>query len=356
MTVLVFIALLAVLILVHEAGHFLWAKKEGVRVEEFAFGFPPRLWSRKIGETVYSLNLIPLGGYVRLYGEDRPKGKKSFASQPVWSRFKIVAGGVLMNLLLGYVFLIIYLALGNAPLATDPNSYPLWVLHYERKPVVLRVKKDSSAQEMGLKAGDVIEEVNGVLMGSAEAFAEFTSKHPGEKVRIKILRDGKQLEVEGKIEGREDKKGEIGVEVANYFARVNFRWWAIPLMAGIDLFNLVLLVLYFFWNLLLALFGQAQPLGTVVGPVGIYILTKEAVRLGFAHVLRLAIFLTVNLALINFLPLPALDGGRVLFLALEKIKGKRVRPEIENWVHLVGFVLIIALIVALTVKDVLKLF
>lgn len=354
MAILVFVGLLAVLILVHELGHFLLAKKEGVKVEEFAFGFPPRLWSKKVKETVYSINLIPLGGYVRLYGENEPKGKRSFAARSVWSRFKIISAGVIMNLLLGYLLLVIYLGLGNGPLATDPYSYASWLTDYATHPVVLQVNPDSSAEKMGLKAGDIILEAGEKHFRDAKSFSEFMAQSPGKEIKIKVQRGKDIFVLKGKV-ALNNGRGEIGITVADYFAKVKFKWWAVPLMAGIELCNLVAMIVYFFWNLLLSLFGRAQSIGTVVGPVGIYVLTKEAVGLGFAYVLRLAAFLTVNLALINFLPLPALDGGRALLLVVEKIKGKRMKPEIESWVHLVGFVVILALIVALTIRDIIKL-
>jgi len=355
MAILVFIALLAVLILVHELGHFLMAKKEGVKVEEFAFGFPPRLWSKKIKGTVYSLNLIPLGGYVRLYGEDEPRGKGSFISKSVWSRFKIVSAGVIMNLLLGYLFLLIYLGLGNGPLASNPSDYSSWVNSYRIYPIILQIDSDSAAEKMGLKVGDIILQVNGREFERAESFSRFTAQNPNQEIEMSVQRDKEILTLKGRIDSNESR-GEIGVTVADYFDKVRFKWWAVPLMAGIDLFNLIATILYFFGNLVLSLFGRAQPIGTVVGPVGIYILTKKAVELGFSYVLRLATFLTVNLALVNFLPLPALDGGRAILLGLEKIKGKRLKPEVESWVHLVGFIVILVLMVALTIRDIVKLF
>lgn len=356
MTILVFVLLVGFLILVHELGHFLMALREGVRVEEFAIGFPPRLWAKKKGKTVYSLNLLPLGGFVKLHGEHERLDKESFLAKPIFSRFKIVVAGALMNLLAGYLLLVVYFALGGSPLAYDPQTHLSWIKEAKKIPVVVGVESNSPAEKAGLKVGDLIFKVDGLEPESAEEFAHFIEKKkPNEKVKIQIRRGKEEFQLEvgvANIEGH----SRTGVMVANYYWRIKFYPWAIPLVAFLDLVHLLWAILYFLYNFILALFRRAKPIGEIAGPVGVYFLTKEALKLGLVYVLRLAILLTANLAVINLLPIPALDGGKALFLALEKIRGKRVSAETENLIHLIGFAIILGLILVVSVRDILKLF
>ncbi|MDD3773769.1 MAG: M50 family metallopeptidase [Patescibacteria group bacterium] len=355
MALVIFILIIAILILVHELGHFLAARRNKIGVDEFAIGFPPRLWSKKIKGTRYSLNAIPLGGYVKLHGEDRAIDDKSFIKKSIWARFKVISAGVLMNIILAYVLLIIYFAFSGSPLATDPAKYPDFIKSKITQTVITNVLDDSSAKKMGLKVGDIILDVNGQKISDANTFSNYTASQKNKPIILKIEREKEAKTIQGEVGEREDK-GSLGVEIANYYPNIVFKWWAIPLMSVIDLFNIIFITLYFFWNLILVLFNQAKPLGEVVGPVGVYFVAKQAVALGFSYVLRLMILLSVNLAVINFLPIPALDGGRALFLLIEKIRGKKMKEETESLVHLIGFLILIVLIIFISVRDVLKLF
>jgi len=354
LTPIVFILLIALFVIVHETGHFLAAKRNGIGIEEFAFGFPPRLWSKKLKETIYSLNLIPLGGYVKLHGEDKARDSKSYAAKSVWSRFKVVTAGVLMNLFLGYILLVVYFSLGGSPLVADASKYSSWLKYSEKYPLVINVTDNSLGSKLGIKSGDVILEINGQKISSAQEFSAFTARNPNKEFVMKIKRENEEIGFQGLIP-EVDGRGMIGLEITDFYSKIKLHFWAVPLMAAVDFYSILVLIFYFFGNLILSLFHKAKPLGGVVGPVGVYVVTKEAISLGFLYVLRLAILLTINLAIINFIPFPALDGGKALFLAVEKIRRKPTTPEIENLIHLIGFFILILLIVALTVKDVLKL-
>jgi len=353
-TTLVFIILIAVLVIVHEAGHFLAAKKGKIGVEEFAFGFPPRLVSKKYKGTTYSLNLIPLGGYVKLHGEDKKLDKKSFLAKSVFSRFKVISAGVLMNLLLGLALLVVYLSFGGGPIATDISKYPFLVREYKLNPVVVKVLPDSAAASWGLKSGDIILKLNDQEVNKAQDFSEFTFKNPDKKIRLTIERAKEIKNFEGIIPNIEGH-GRIGVELSDFFYNVKVKPWAIPLLGIIDFFNILKVIILFFWDLIVSIFYKTPIPGGITGPVGVYLITKEAVNLGFIYILKLAILLNLNLAIINFLPLPALDGGRALFLLVEKIKGRAVKKELEEVIHLIGFFIIIILVIIITVKDILKL-
>jgi regulator of sigma E protease len=296
-----------------------------------------------------------LGGYNKLHGEEKNLDDKSFVNKSIWTRFKVLSAGVLMNLVLAYVLLLIYFAISGAPLATDPNQYPSFVSAKQTQAVVVSVLSNSQAQKMGLDSGDIILKANGQTISDATTFSDYTASRENQAIVLQVDRNGQQLNLSGTI-GEQNNKGEIGVEISNYYPKISYKWWAVPLIAGVDLFNVVVLTLSFFWNLILVLFHRAQPLGAVVGPVGVYFVTKQAIALGFSYVLRLMILLSINLAIINFIPFPALDGGRVLFLLIEKIRHKKMNENTEGLVNLIGFIILLILIIGISVHDVLKLF
>lgn len=355
MTFVIFFLIIAVLILVHEFGHFLVARRNKIGVDEFAIGFPPRLWSKKVKGTKYSINAIPLGGYVKLHGEEKALDDKSFIKKSIWTRFKVISAGVLMNIILAYVLLIIYFAFAGSPLATDPANYSGFIQSKTTQIVVTSVLDNSEAKNMGLEAGDIILDANDQKFSDANSFSNYTAGQKDQPINLKIERNKESIILQGKV-GERDGKGSLGVEIANYYPNINFKWWSIPIMAAIDLANIIFITLYFFWNLILVLFNQAKPLGEVVGPVGVYFVARQAIALGFLYVMRLMIFLSINLAIINFLPIPALDGGRALFLLIEKIRGKRMKEETEGLIHFIGFVVLILLIIGISIRDVIKLF
>lgn len=357
LTLVVFIFVLGLLIFVHELGHFLAAKRAGIKVEEFAFGFPPRLFAVKKGETEYALNLFPIGGYVKMLGETEDaaatekKNPRSFAHQSVWVRTKVIVAGVSMNVILGWLLITVGFTLGMTPVASQPEQIPLAKI--ERFVVVAAVGKDTAADKMGLKPSDMVTRFNDKEIKTSKELSETTKGLAGQEVRIEIVRDGKSMTLNGTLGSGE---APLGVQLADDTkARLPFWWapfysvWETLKAAGLIFVGII----DFFKQLVLT---QEVPAGAA-GPVGIFYFTRSVLELGFTALLNFMAVLSINLAIINILPIPALDGGRLLFIALEKFnKGKKVvNATIENTAHTVGFVLLILLIIAITYNDILRL-
>ena len=357
--ILVFIVGIAILILAHEFGHFIVAKKNGVLVEEFGFGFPPRLFGKKIGETIYSINLIPLGGFVRLYGEDMDQKidqklkDRAFGNKKIWQRSLILVAGVVMNLVVGALFLAASYFMGMPqPVESLPQGTKADVF-------ITQVMSSSPAQKSGIKMGD---KVVGVIdatgkyfsISRANVFQKLIEQNKGKKITLKIIRDGKNMDVS--IVPRISPpagEGAIGVALTNtIIKRYSFlkSIW-LGFKSALYFFGLIF---YSLGVLVVKLFSH-QHVGEVVsGPVGIFVLMKQMAGLGISYLCYFWAFLSINLAVINILPLPALDGGRLFFLLIEKIRRKAVSPKIEATIHQIGFFLLIFLMIFVTIKDIQK--
>lgn len=357
LTVIIFIIVLAVLIFVHELGHFLAARKNGVRVEEFGLGFPPRIFGIKKGETVYSLNMIPLGGFVKIFGEEgEGKGdSRSFVSKKIWRRTIILLAGVSMNVLLAAAIISLGFGIGLPEIIDDNQNVG------GAQVQITQVTPNSPAQTAGIKTGDVLVKIvgQGELndISRVSAVQNFISENKGKEIIVSLQRGNDIREV--KILARvspPSNEGPLGVGLARV-VKVFYPWY-LAIYEGIKttfilIFTIVVGLGYLLWQLVSQ--GRA-PGAEVAGPVGIFNLTGQAAQLGFIYLLQLTALLSVNLAIINALPFPALDGGRVLFLIIEKIKGSPVSEKIEKAIHSAGFALLILLMALITVRDVIKLF
>lgn len=344
--ILIFFITLGILIFVHEYGHFWVAKKAGVKVLEFGFGFPPKLFSWKRGETKYSVNALPFGGFVKLFGEDHEgTGPGSFKSASVPKRLSIVLAGVCMNILLAILILAIGFSVGMTPIATDPAS-----LGGEAKEqvVILSVLPGSVADRAGLRSGDVLQGFD-----SAAAIQEFTRSHRGQTVQLTVG-DKNARTIEVTLGDAEDAP--LGVHVSSvsivklppHKALV-----AAVKETGSIVQSLARFVVGFFSNITVRQELSEQ----AVGPVGIYVITEKAVDFGASYVLQLLAVLSINLAVINILPFPALDGGRAVLLAAEGIFGRAVlKPKYEGLVHTIGFALLVSLLLVLTYRDIIRFF
>jgi regulator of sigma E protease len=349
LTIIVFIVILGLLIFVHEAGHFIAAKIAKVKVDEFAFGFPPRIVSIKRGETRYSINAIPLGGYVRLYGEEEEiKKPHSFFGRPVGYRIFIVTAGVLMNFILAIILMTIGFTVGMTPLVSDPAT-----LSGTKKSqvMIVYVEPSSAAAKLGLAQGDIL---NG--FSSPTDLQQFTQSHLGETVNLSITQGGKTENLTTQLSS--DKNAPLGVGIVSITTvkqNVLTAFWTSIKETG----KVIATLFVFLWTIIKSVFttGHAgQAAEGVVGPVGLFNFTSQALKIGWIYVLQLVALLSINLGIINILPFPALDGGKVLFLALEGIFRKKViRQEVENIIHLVGFALLIILILAITYRDIIHL-
>lgn len=342
---LIFIAIIALLVLVHELGHFIMARRAGVKIEEFGIGFPPRLFSFKKGETVYSLNLLPIGGFVKIYGEDG-EGETSadnFMAKSVWQRSKIIVAGVLMNLILAVVLLAIGYKIG-LPTAVDDNTAG-------SKIQITQVAPESPAEKSGIKMGDII------LKSNIKEFQDIIEQNKGREISLSVER-GKEI-LSFSVTPRENPpagEGAIGIGLAN-IALVSYPWYEAIIKGITTSFNLFINIFAAFGNLIWQLFtGYGATEAKVAGPIGIFMLTDQFAKIGFVYLLQFVAILSVNLAVINILPLPALDGGRLLFLIIEKIQGKPVNRETERKIHSAGFIILIGLMALITLRDVIKLF
>lgn len=356
LTIIVFILVIGLLVVVHEFGHFIMAKRTGVKVEEFAVGFPPRLYSKKIGETEYSINLLPLGGYVKMLGElEHSTDKRAFENQKPGKRFLIAVAGVVMNLILAWVLLTIGFAVGMSPIVSDPNAIPGKVLSSEI--IVADVVKDSVAANAGLQSGDILLDAKSgnesVTFSTAAELTAFSNRHKGQKATVDYKNDNGTYQKEIEFPNKDNP---FGVSIVQR-SIIRVPWYKAPYVALRETSEVFKLTFDFLGGFFKQLFSKGQVSNEVGGPVAIYVYTGLALKAGVMVLLQFIALLSINLALINILPFPALDGGRIVFIIAEKLVGKKVvKEKVENIIHTVGYMLLILLALAITYKDIIKLF
>ncbi|MBI2032228.1 MAG: site-2 protease family protein [Candidatus Levybacteria bacterium] len=362
LTILVFIVMLSVLVLIHELGHFLVAKKFGIRVEEFGFGFPPRVWGKRIGETIYSINLLPIGGFVKLYGEDEAgsgrvkpvaNGKqpiadldRAFFARPIWQRFVVVIAGVAMNFLLAIVIISYVFSAEGVPSLGD-------------KVIVTEVIKGSPSDVAGLKKGEVIYRINDEKIESTEELIGITRKSLGKEIRLGVGGEKIGEEREIKLIPREKypaDQGPMGVAVGQSIVVKKYPWYQAPFEGTKEVVKDSFLIIAGLGMVIRDLLSSGNVPQGVAGPVGIAQLTGEFVKTGPVAVLSFMALLSLNLAVLNILPIPALDGGRLFFIVLEAITRRKVNPKYEAYAHAVGIAVLLALIAIITLHDFVRIF
>ncbi|MDX1535274.1 MAG: site-2 protease family protein [Candidatus Spechtbacterales bacterium] len=443
-TILLFVLILFLVVLVHEFGHFYVAKKSGMRVDEFGFGFPPKLFGVKKGETEYTFNLLPLGGFVKIYGEDggHRDEPRSFGAQPIWQRALSIGAGVIMNFLLAYVLFSVLFAIGiptslgdetpenvqdirmivaqepveGSPAeeagikpgdeiisiasggeSLDPKMITEWdnfieenkgsevvISLYRGGEIVEKnitpredyprleiggVQPGSPAEVSGLQEGDVIEYLrteNDELSGyglRVENVQNFVGEHNSEEITVFILRNGESQEVSLKptMQGGEAKMGVILIEKSptginiSRVGVIEHPWYMAPIKGAELTWNMTIGVGAAFINMLSTLVTTGSAPADIAGPVGIAMMTGTVSDLGFAYVLQFIALISLNLGILNLIPFPALDGGRLAFILVEKIKGSPVSKKIEGYAHMIGFITLILLIILITYKDIMNL-
>ncbi len=340
-TLLWFFLILGMLVLAHELGHFVTARAFKVKVEEFGLGYPPRIAGLKRGETMYSLNLCPLGGFTKLTGEEDPNIPGSFAGKSRFARFVILAAGAFMNAILPILLLSIAFMIPHNTLVGSVT--------------VESVSPGSPAEAAGIAPGDVILEVNGRKIQNLSDLQRAIQVNLGKEVNILLKKSGdgdNTIKVVPRWKPPEGQ-GAIGIvlkQVDYTLREESFPFWqAIPRGVGETVEMYVLLR-----NGVVSMVIGAMPV-QFGGPVAIAQVTGEVAKAGKSALLEFASLLSINLAIFNLLPVPALDGGRILFVLIEWLRrGKRVPPKVENLVHLIGFVILIALIVLVTFTDILR--
>ncbi|HEX4104254.1 MAG TPA: M50 family metallopeptidase [Candidatus Paceibacterota bacterium] len=349
--IIIVIVGLSLLILGHETGHFFVAKAFGLKVDEFGFGFPPRIKAWKKGETEYSVNWLPFGGFVRIGGENgefamlgadgtanateatnaAPQdSSRLLYAQPAWKRSLIMLAGVFINFIIGWLFLSLVLMIG-APQAL----------------VITSVEPNSPAAQAGIMSDDIVKNFT-----TAQSFIDFINAHQGVSTTVTVARGDKELTftVTPRVNPGPNE-GALGVELEEAGqAREPFftsLWYGLE-NAGIVL----VLTAQAFYQLIEQLFVHASLLPGVVGPVGIFGVAEETGKIGLVYLLQLLGIISINLTIVNLIPFPALDGGRFLMVIIEKIKGKAISARTEAIVNGLGFAFLITLMILLTIRDV----
>ncbi|MBU1126401.1 MAG: site-2 protease family protein [Patescibacteria group bacterium] len=357
LTILIFLILLSVLVIAHEFGHFFVAKKMGMDVEEFGLGFPPRVfaWKGKKG-MLWSLNLIPIGGFVRIKGEsgDNRNDPKSFATKSIPARIIVILAGVVMNMILAGVFLSIGFGFGFPGVVDDSISPKAHVS--DQHIVISHVLEGSPAAE-NIELGDVLISINGVPYINAAVSHEAISKLAEEdSMFITVERSGEEETFEiSAVFLEEINKDGIGISLVDV-GIVRYPWYMAPWKGIQATASFTWQILAMFGFIIKELFTQGGASIDISGPVGIAVFTGEVARQGFLYLLQFAAILSINLAIINVLPFPALDGGRLVFLLAEGIRKKPVNAKVEAIIHNFGFLLLMLLVVVITYKDIVKFF
>ena len=371
-TVLIFFLVLGALVLVHELGHFLTARFFGVKAEEFGLGLPPRLggfkkingkwkwfWGSKESEqvkseaTIISLNWLPLGGFVKIKGEDGVNREPdSFLSQKAWKRALIVSAGVIMNFIFGAVMFALVFMLGSNQIVDSGDAT---VDSSQVRLQIMQVIEGSPASVAGLKIGDVIESLDGQTFSEVNKAVEYIGSHPS-AIKLSVSRLGEKFDQEI-TPRRESEASQYRIGVALVETGMMRYPWYLSIWYGFKSAGLMAwLILSTFVQILARLITGQAPGVEVSGPVGIAVMTGQVARMGITYLLQFAGMLSINLMVINFLPLPALDGGRFIFILIEKIRRKPVNQKIESIVHSIGFLLLMALILVITGVDIFKFF
>lgn len=370
LTGLVFVAILSVLVLAHELGHFLAAKLSGIKVEEFGLGLPPRLLRLfKIGETEYTINWLPIGGFVKLYGEDgEEKGERAFYTQSNLTKAVVLAAGVAMNFVLGFLLMAVVIAALGAPQIGSAG----WVTD---------VQSGSPAQKAGLLKEDEIiayglpTETALTQVQDDASFIEFVKKQAGFEIVLDVKRCGNQsgadspqtclaesvIETQVKLTPRlnpPEGEGALGIAfvLVPTMEYQPVAFWRVPMVAMRESFALTYLVLRGIGDMAVNLIQKGVVPQDVAGPVGIAKITSDVAKQGLFPTLQFAALLSINLGVINVLPFPALDGGRLLFVGVEAVLRRPVHPSFQRWVHTIGILILLTLMLLITFYDIVRVF
>ncbi|MCC2716500.1 RIP metalloprotease RseP [Finegoldia sp. BIOML-A2] len=332
-TIISSIIIFLLVILIHEFGHFIVAKRNGVSVLEFSIGMGPKLFQRESNGTLYSLRVIPVGGYCQLEGEDEENDSpNSLNNQSPLVRLKVILAGAIMNFLLAFILLILLMSVSRV--STEVSG----------------VLEDSPAYSSGIQTGDKIVSINGKNINDGEELLKNIKESQGD-LDIGVIRDSqsKNIKVTPRLENNVRK---IGVNFQEEYDIKNFSLIK-GFKKGVITFLNLTGMLYKFLGMLIT--GQLG-LGGVSGPVGVVKEIGNAAKTGVANLIFLLAYININLGVFNLLPIPALDGGRAIFILIEMIFGKKISQEKEGYIHMVGLILLLALIAVVTIKDVIKLF
>lgn len=346
MTLIYFILVLGVTVLIHELGHFIFAKRAGVYVYEFSIGMGPCLfkWHRKNDETLYAIRLLPIGGYVQMAGEDletddtKIPNDKQMCNKKWHQRFLIIIAGILFNFLLAIVLLFVVGLINGVP---------------SSKPIIGKIDNDYPAAETNLKKGDLITKINDKEIDNTDRLILELQVQSGKKITLEVKHSNGELEkIKIKpllVETDEGSGYKYGFSLAanydhSFMAAVKYGF-----TKTISLLEQMVFIIFYL------IIGKLS-LNSLAGPIGIFNIVGTAASAGFINIIYLMGYISVNVGFINLLPIPAFDGGRLLFLIIEKIKGKPVNPKIENMIHTIGFMLLMLLMILISYNDIMRLF
>jgi regulator of sigma E protease len=362
MTVILFLIILAVLVFVHELGHFLAAKYFGIRVDEFAIGFPPTIYSFKHGETKYSLNIIPFGGYVKIFGENPDEdsmagvdSSRSLVNAAKWKQTVVLLAGIFTNLIFAWILISISFNIGL--LTSIDDQYKNEAKNVSA--MIFSVEKNSPADLAGIKTNDEILEIQ-----SERAQVE----NPGlSDIQNVITGSNKIISIEykrgsatgtismtavsGLVGGRKAIGISMGLVGTVQFSFPQSLWQGAKLLC-LETENIAVGIYHFILN---AIQGNESAFSEIAGPVGIASMVGQARSIGISYLFGFIALISINLAVLNLVPFPAFDGGRVFVLIIEAVIRRKIKPAIVNWINLIGFALIILLMLFITYKDILRL-
>ncbi|MDO8508042.1 MAG: site-2 protease family protein [bacterium] len=356
----------SLIIFVHEFGHFIAAKRSGVRVDEFAFGFPPKLWSKKKGDTKYAINLIPLGGYVKIHGDDgsNPDDPTSYAGKPAYIKIIILLAGVTLNFVLAWFILFGGYLFGMQPILPEMAAHN--GIQNNMKVVVSNVEKGTPAEKVGIQKSDVIKSVDGQSIKTnfemLSYFQEKSDKSGGQPISVKIVieRNGGSLEKTITTYKSKQKSGKNEVEINRIGVVVDNKGniKAPPLIAAKvafqELGRMMYLTILGVFDLFTKLIMSFQVSDNVAGPVGIFVVTGSFAQMGISALLQFAAVLSIAVGVFNIIPIPGLDGGHTLIVLIETAVRKKFSNKTKNIIQFAGFGALILLMVVVTFKDILR--
>ena len=361
-TIVIFLIILSVLVLIHEAGHFTVAKLLKIKVEEFGFGLPPRAFGIKYGETLYSINWLPIGGFVKLYGEDeagagsvslkvkssKPDIKdreRAFFARPIWQRAAVIVAGVFMNFALAVVIITVLFSVVGVATGGD-------------KVIVTGLVNGAPAEKAGLKVNDTIEYINNLKIISPDQLVGYTKTHLGQKLTLKV-KTAKAKEEILQVTPRVTypvNEGAMGVAISQNIINVKYPWYKAPFVGVKEALRESWLIVSGMGMLFYQLFFKGTVPQGIAGPVGIAELTGQFVQLGPSALLSFVSLLSLNLAILNILPIPALDGGRLFFILIEAVTRRKVNQRVESYAHAIGMAVLLVLIALITLHDLIRIF
>lgn len=337
-TILATIFVIGLLVVVHEFGHFATAKLVGMRVDEFAVGFGPKLFSLRRGETLYALRAVPLGGFVRIAGmdPDEEQDEHSYQRKPIWARMLVIAAGSVMNFVLPVVLFLLVLLTSGIDMPSD-------------QPVVGGLIENRPAAMAGIVAGDRIVAVDGTPIGSWRQFVETVKPSAGKPLTIKYERSGvaHTAVITPELDAKSGR-GIIGITPEIFNRRPG-----LGEAVGLAFKQTYLVVVAMIVGIGQMITGQAP--ADVAGPIGVAQMAGQVAQLGIMPLLQFAAFLSINLGLINLLPVPVLDGGHLVTLAVEAVRGKPLGRDQLQFIQMIGFTLLMLLMLLATFKDVVRL-